>query len=154
MSLYRSLDADRIIGEVNNGGDLIEAAIRRRLRTCHTSCPASKGGGSRRACGGAMSAARCASGHSPELEDQCCAITVDLTEAGWSPDRVGVCGDFDELFRAFGKRETTMTPQKPQFSMIHGLANWNLPMDASAIIGTTEDGRPIYRPQLGTQYRV
>lgn len=33
--------------------------------------------------------------------------------------------------------------------------NWNLPMDAGrgdAIIGTTEDGRPIYRSQLGTQY--
>ena len=36
-----------------------------------------------------------------------------------------------------------------------GWRTWNLPMDAGkgdAIIGTTEDGRPIYRSQLGTQY--
>ncbi len=125
VSLYRSLDADRIIGEVNNGGDLIEAAIRAQAADVpYKAVRASKGKVARAEPVAALyERGRVFHiGQFPELEDQCCAITVgfDSKAAGWSPDRVdALVWGLTELFPALSARRTTMTElPKPQFSMI------------------------------------
>jgi len=125
VSLYRSLDADRIIGEVNNGGDLIEAAIRAQSADVpYKAVRASKGKVARAEPVAALYERGKVFhiGQFPELEDQCCAITVgfDNKAAGWSPDRVdALVWGLTELFPALSARRTTMTElPKPQFSMI------------------------------------
>lgn len=93
VGLYRDWEADRIIGEANNGGDLIEATIRNVDRNV----PFRKVHASR---GKAVRAEPVAAlyeqgrvhhvGMFPELEDQLCAFTIDFdrNRAGYSPDRL------------------------------------------------------------------
>lgn len=124
VSLYRSLDADRIIGEVNNGGDLIEAAIRAQDRTVPYKAVRATRGKARRAEPVAALYERgkiLHIGKFVDLEDQCCALTVDFDSksAGWSPDRVdALVWGFTELFPALSARRSHGAVPVPQISMV------------------------------------
>ena len=114
-----------IIGEVNNGGDLIEA----QLRTQAHSVPYR---GVRATRGKAVRAEPIAGlyergkvfhvGQFPELEDQMTSVTVDFDSkvTGWSPDRVdALVWAMTELFPQLRARPTQVAkPYKPQFSMV------------------------------------
>ncbi len=93
VALYHRVKADRIVAEVNNGGDLVEAVI----RTVDRSVPVVKVHASR---GKAKRAEPVAAlyeqgrvrhlGAFPAMEDQMCAFTADFdpAKAGYSPDRM------------------------------------------------------------------
>lgn len=93
ISVYRKYSADRIIAEVNNGGEMVEAT----LRTVDPSIPYKAVHASR---GKARRAEPVAAlyeqgrvhhvGNYPKLEDQLCEMTVDFDPnmMGYSPDRL------------------------------------------------------------------
>ena len=93
VAAYRTHRADRIVAEVNNGGDMVEAT----LRMIDPNVPF---GAVRAARGKAARAEPVAAlyeqgrvhhlGALPRLEDQMCAFTADFDRraAGYSPDRV------------------------------------------------------------------
>lgn len=124
VSLYQSMDADRIIGEVNNGGDLIEST----LRTVNANIPYK---GVRATRGKAVRAEPVAAlyergkvfhvGAHSDLEDQMCSVTVDFDSkaAGWSPDRVdALVWAATELFAGLTRKKATGRPVAPKFSMV------------------------------------
>ena len=92
VNAYRRWNADRIVGEVNNGGEMIEHVIR-------TIDPAVSYKAVRASRGKAVRAEPVAAldeqgsvhhvGAFPELEDQMCAMRADFdrASAGFSPDR-------------------------------------------------------------------
>jgi hypothetical protein len=89
VGLYRKWKADRIIGEVNNGGDLIETNLRTVDETVpYTSVRATRGKTIRAEPISAMyekgKVHHC--GSFPELEDQMCSFVGTLDEE--SPDRM------------------------------------------------------------------
>jgi phage terminase large subunit-like protein len=93
ISAYRAHSADRIVGEINNGGDLVEATLRVvdpavAFRAVH----ASRGKAARAEPVAALYEQGRVHhiGAFPALEDQMCALTLDFDGAasGWSPDRV------------------------------------------------------------------
>jgi phage terminase large subunit-like protein len=88
VGAYRAWKADRIIGEVNNGGDMIEATLRQiDANVSYKSVRASRG----KAVRAEPIAALYEQGRAihvgafNELEDQMCSWTSD---ADWSPDRL------------------------------------------------------------------
>lgn len=93
IGAYRKYKADRIVAEVNNGGEMVEAT----LRTVDSSIPYKAVHASR---GKARRAEPVAAlyeqghvhhvGNYPQLEDQLCDMTVDFdpTVMGYSPDRL------------------------------------------------------------------
>ena len=113
VSLYHSLNGDRIIGEVNNGGDLIEST----LRSVDPSVPYSAVRASRGKVARAEPVAALYErgkmfhiGEFTDLEDQMCAVTVgfDAKAAGWSPDRVdALVWGITELFPQLTARKRT-----------------------------------------------
>ena len=125
ISLYRSLNADRIIGEVNNGGDLIETTIRAQAHDVPYK-------GVRASRGKAVRAEPVAAlyergkvfhiGQYGDLEDQMTSVTVDFDSkvAGWSPDRVdALVWAFTELFPSLAARPAQMQDMPaPRFSMV------------------------------------
>lgn len=96
IGLYRKYKADRIVAEVNNGGDMVEAT----LRTVDSSIPYKAVHASR---GKARRAEPVAAlyeqgrvhhvGTHEHLENQLCEMTVDFdpTVMGYSPDRLDAC---------------------------------------------------------------
>lgn len=93
ISLYDTWGADRIIGEANNGGEMVEAVIRaQRPNVSYKAVHASRGKVTR----AEPSAAHYERGRVfhcgefPELETQMCSFTSDFDRkaAGYSPDRV------------------------------------------------------------------
>lgn len=93
ISLYDTWGADRIIGEVNNGGEMIEAVIRaQRPNVPYKAVHASRGKVTRAEPTAAHyergRVFHC--GEFPELETQMCSFTshFDRKTAGYSPDRV------------------------------------------------------------------
>ena len=94
IALYRQHKADRIVAEVNNGGDMVEATLRMVDPQCRLTPP------SRRSRGKVVRAEPVAAlyeqgrvhhiGTFPTLEDQMCGFTTDFDRktAGFSPDRV------------------------------------------------------------------
>jgi predicted phage terminase large subunit-like protein len=95
ISLYDTYDADRIVAEVNQGGEMVEAMIRAAARgrvIPYRAVTATKNKQTR----AAPVAALYEQGkifHAeefPTLEDQMCSFTIDFNrnEAGYSPDRV------------------------------------------------------------------
>ncbi len=93
ISLYRQHKADRVVAEVNNGGDMVEATLRMvDPNVAYTAVRATRGKVVR-----AESVAALYEqgrihhiGAFPTLEDQMCGFTPDLDRktAGFSPDRV------------------------------------------------------------------
>ncbi len=93
IALYRTFRADRVIGETNNGGDLVESTLRAIDRgVSYKAVRASRGKAVRAEPVAALyeqGRVRHRGGF-PELEDQMCAFTADLDRGalGHSPDRV------------------------------------------------------------------
>jgi len=124
-SLFHSLDADRVIGEVNQGGDMIESVLRAQA-------PEIPYKGVRATRGKVMRAEPVAAlyergkvfhiGEFQDLEDQMCSLTVgfDSKAAGWSPDRVdALVWGMTELFPALTASKRLRGPlPAPQFSMV------------------------------------
>ncbi len=93
IALYRKFGADRVVGETNNGGDLVEATLRAVDRAVSYK-------GVRASRGKVVRAEPVAAlyeqgrvkhrGAFPTLEDQMCAFTSDFdrARADYSPDRV------------------------------------------------------------------
>jgi phage terminase large subunit-like protein len=93
IGLYRNHDADRIVGEVNNGGDMVEANIRMvDANVPFTSVRATRGKVLRAEPVAALYEQGMVHhlGVYPQLEDQMTAFTSDFdkAKAGYSPDRV------------------------------------------------------------------
>lgn len=93
VALYRLFDAHRIIGEVNNGGDMIENILRNIDRNVsYKAVRASKGKAIRAEPVAALYEQRRVShvGAHPVLEDQMCIFTSDYdrTKMKYSPDRL------------------------------------------------------------------
>jgi len=125
VSMYRSLDADRVIGEVNNGGDLIESQIRAVDPTVPYKAVRATRGKAVRAEPVAALYERGKVMHIgtfPDLEDQMCAVTIDFDSKtqGWSPDRVdALVWGFTELFPNLSARQAARGPvPAPKFSMV------------------------------------
>ncbi len=93
IGLYRQYKADRIVAEVNNGGDMVEATIRMvDPNISYMKVHASRGKVIRAEPVAALYEQRRIHhvGAFPTLEDQQCAFTTDFDRkaAGFSPDRV------------------------------------------------------------------
>ena len=93
IALYKLYDADRVIGEVNNGGDMIEHTLRNIDRNVsYKAVRASKGKAVRAEPVAALYEQRRVShvGALPILEDQMCIFTSDYdrTKMKCSPDRM------------------------------------------------------------------
>ena len=93
VALYNRFDADRIIGEVNNGGDLIESNLRANsINVSYKSVRATKGKAIRAEPIAALYEQGKVShvGAFPILEDQMCMFTTDYDRAKmkYSPDRL------------------------------------------------------------------
>lgn len=120
IALYREFDADRIIAEVNNGGDMVEAVIRAQAQHVPvTKVRASRGKVTRAEPVAALYERGKVYhvGEFRQLEDQCCAFTADFDRdaQGWSPDRVdalvwGLTDLFPSLTRKGGGKPI---PYKP-----------------------------------------
>lgn len=125
VSLYRSLDADRVIAEVNNGGDLVEHAIRAQAADVpYKAVRASRGKVARAEPVAALYERGKVMhiGEFPDLEDQMCSVSVgfDSKVAGWSPDRVdALVWAITDLFPALSARQASRGEiPLPQFNMI------------------------------------
>lgn len=93
IALYKTHDADRIVAERNNGGDMVEHTIRAQQKNVPVkSVWASRGKVTRAEPVAALYERGKVFhvGEFPELEDQMCAMTVgfDRKAQGYSPDRV------------------------------------------------------------------
>lgn len=93
VEMYKTLKADRIIGEVNNGGEMIEAVLRNKDRNVsYKSVHATKGKVIRAEPVAALYEQRRVKhvGAFGTLEDQMCMFTSDYdrTKAKYSPDRM------------------------------------------------------------------
>jgi len=93
IALYGRFQADRVIGEVNNGGDLVEATLRAVDRSfSYKPVRASRGKAVRAEPVAALYEQGRVKhrGAFPALEDQMCGFTADIDResAGDSPDRV------------------------------------------------------------------
>ena len=93
IALYHQHKADRIVAEVNNGGDMVEATIRMiDANVAYTAVHASRGKVVRAEPVAALYEQRRIHhvGAFPTLEDQQCGFTTDFDRkaAGFSPDRV------------------------------------------------------------------
>lgn len=93
IALYETYRADRVIGEVNNGGDLVESTLRAVDRSVsYKAVRASRGKAVRAEPVAALYEQGRVKHHGtfPALEDQMCRFTADIdrVDAGESPDRV------------------------------------------------------------------
>ena len=95
IALYREHKADRIVAEVNNGGEMVENTLRMvDLNVPYTAVRASRGKVIRAEPVAALYEQKPGRVHHvgafPVLEDQMCAFTTDFdrASAGFSPDRV------------------------------------------------------------------
>jgi len=124
-SCFTEWQADRVIAEVNNGGDLVERNL--RVENPHIPYKAvhATRGKERRAEPVAALYEKGKFFHVGEfsdMEDQMCAITTGFDDKaqGWSPDRVdALVWAAMELFPALTvRRNTQHQPQAPKFSMV------------------------------------
>lgn len=124
-STYLEHDADRVVAEVNQGGDLVESNLRVENRELPVKQIRSHRGKERRAEPVAALYEKKKVfhvGEFPELEDQCCAITpgFDDKAQGWSPDRVdALVFALTELFPSLTARSKRGGKARaPKFSMV------------------------------------
>jgi hypothetical protein len=124
ISLFRSLDADRVVAEVNNGGDMVEATIRAQATDVPYKGVRATRGKAKRAEPVAALYERGKILHIGEftaLEDQMCSVTVDFDSkvAGWSPDRVdALVWGVTELFPSLSAKKKTQALPRPKISMV------------------------------------
>jgi hypothetical protein len=91
INAYRTHGADRIVAEVNQGGDMVETTLRMvDSNIPFTAVRASRGKVTRAEPVSALyEQGKCHHlGVFPELEDQMCAFVADIDRAAGSPDRV------------------------------------------------------------------
>lgn len=113
ISLYDTYDADSIVAEVNQGGDMVEAMIKAEAKG--RTIPVIKVTATRAKHIRAEPIAALYEQNKirhvaefPELEDQMCSMTIDLDRAaaGYSPDRVdALVWAFTNLFPAMTQRK-------------------------------------------------
>lgn len=124
ISLYHSLGADRIVAEVNQGGDMVESVVRAQSSDVPYKAVRATRGKVTRAEPVAALYERGKVFHIgafPELEDQCCSVTTgfDSKVTGWSPDRVdALVWALTDLFPSLTKKRMTGPVPAPQFSMV------------------------------------
>jgi phage terminase large subunit-like protein len=126
VALYRALDADLIVAERNQGGQMVESMIKARDRTVrYKSVWASDGKITRAAPIAALYDLGKVThlGDFPLLVDEMAATTIDFdrNKQGWSPDRVdALVWGFTELFpRLTNKRNRgSEALDAPTFSMV------------------------------------
>ena len=110
IAIYDLFHADRIVAEVNNGGDMVEAVLKaQRPDIPFTAVRASRGKVTRAEPVAALyelgRVKHC--GEFPELENQMCSFTTDFDRKsqGYSPDRVdALVWAFTELFPGMTER--------------------------------------------------
>lgn len=120
VALYAAHNADRIVAEVNNGGEMVEAVIRAHAPNVpYRAVHASRGKVTR----AEPVAALYELGkvfHVPglaDLEDQCCAVTTDFDRKtqGWSPDRVdALVWGFTDLFDQMTRKKRPEDKPRPR----------------------------------------
>lgn len=91
VALYRELSADRLVAEVNQGGDMVATVIREADPTVPVTKVVATRGKWTRAEPVALLYAQgrvCHAGAFPELEDEMCNLGTDGRAGGVSPDRV------------------------------------------------------------------
>mgnify|MGYP001175583563 CR=1 FL=1 len=125
LSLYRSLGADRIVGEVNQGGDMVEATIRAQdANASYKAVRASRGKITRAEPVAALYERNKVFhvGEFPALEDQLCSVTpaMDRKTVGWSPDRMdALVWAMTDLFPDLAAQQVQSGPLPvPQFSRV------------------------------------
>lgn len=124
IASYHRWKADLVIGEKNNGGDMVESVLRAQApNVSYKSVWASRGKITRAEPVAAMyelGKVRHLVGLD-ELEDQCCAVTsgFDRKAQGWSPDRVdALVWAMTELFPELSAPPMPAHVPTPRFSMI------------------------------------
>jgi phage terminase large subunit-like protein len=138
IALYRQHKADRIVAEVNNGGDMVEATIRMvDPNVSYNKVHASRGKVIRAEPVAALyeQGRFHHVGAFPRLEDQQCAFTTDFDRkaAGFSPDRV------DALVWAMSDLLVEPMPNEGHFEyMRQGAAALKKP--------PPEPPKPVYAP--------
>lgn len=116
IAVYHEYGADRIIGEVNQGGDMVESVIRaQNANVPYTAVRASRGKVVRAEPVAALYERGKVFHHGrfETLEDQMCSVTTDFdrTAQGWSPDRVdALVWAFTDLFPSMTRRTKTAMP--------------------------------------------
>lgn len=125
ISMYREWNADRIVAEINQGGDMVESTLRAVDASIPYKAVRATRGKERRAEPVAALYEKGRVFHlgtHPELEDQMTAVTVGFDDKaqGWSPDRVdALVWAATELFPSLTARRQTSGPMPvPQFSMV------------------------------------
>lgn len=124
ISMYHSLGADRIVAEVNQGGDMVESTVRAQAPDVPYRAVRATRGKVVRAEPVAALYERGKVFHIgsfAELEDQCCSVTTgfDSKLAGWSPDRVdALVWAITDLFPSLTRKQHTGAIPAPQFSMV------------------------------------
>lgn len=116
ISAYEQFNADRIVAEKNQGGDMVEAVIRAQQKDVPiTLVHASRGKVTRAEPVAALYERGKVYhvGEFPQLEDQLCQITVgfDREAAGYSPDRMdALVWAFSALFPQMTRKATAGKP--------------------------------------------
>lgn len=104
IAVFDEYGADRIVGEVNQGGDMVESVIRaQRSNVPYTAVRATRGKAVRAEPVAALYERGKVFhvGRFDKLEDQMCSVTTDFDAKaqGWSPDRVdALVWGFTDLF--------------------------------------------------------
>jgi len=126
ISLFDFYSADRIVAEVNNGGEMVEAVLRaQRPDIPFTAVRATRGKVTRAEPIAALyergKISHC--GEFPELENQMCSFTNDFDRKsqGYSPDRVdALVWAFTDLFPEI----TDRMPSPAAFEIKHTSGGW------------------------------
>lgn len=122
IALFHQFSADRIVAEVNQGGDMVESVIRAQNKnTPYRAVHASRGKVTRAEPISALYERKLIyhAGEFDELENQMCSFTTgfDRKAQGYSPDRVdALVWAMTDLFPALVRKE------KPAFSMPQGVS--------------------------------
>ena len=117
VALYRLHEADRIVAEVNNGGEMVAATIRAHDATVPVRDVRATRGKSVRAepIAALYELGKVFHAHGlSDLEDQCCAVTVgfDSNEQCGSPDRVySLVRGMTELFEQMTRKKPAEQPR-------------------------------------------
>jgi phage terminase large subunit-like protein len=124
VALYREMDADRIVAEKNNGGEMVESVIRAVDRNVPvTLVHASRGKAVRAEPISALYEQGRVHhiGAFPALEDQMCMFTPDIDRKQGSPDRVdalvwALSSLFDRMTARKARNEPKASPTRPTVS--------------------------------------